>query len=349
VAVGHGLVNALADYLPYDAERLLLIYPPVLRRDILAVVDSLRAGGREVHLLQTPDSEASKCLGVVEEAWRLLGEARLTRTDAIVAIGGGATTDVGGFIAATWLRGVPLVNVPTTLLAMVDAAIGGKTGINTAQGKNLVGAFHVAHAVVVDLDWLTRLDPMAMASGLGEIIKCGFVADPRILDVVWSAPREVRNPTSDCLREVISRAIAVKADVVERDPFEQSVRTILNYGHTFGHAIEKVEGYTWPHGHAVAVGMVFAAEVGARAGLMDPSLRGAHREILGSVGLPTFYRPGLWEELSAAMRVDKKNRGSRRRMVVLEEIGTPIAIENPDPSLLRSAYEAISVPLETAS
>jgi 3-dehydroquinate synthase len=264
----------------------------------------------------------------------------------VVAVGGGAVTDLAGFIAATWLRGVRHVNVPTTLLGMVDASLGGKTGINTAEGKNLVGAFHTPWAVVCDLDTLATLAPEDVASGLAEIIKCGFVADPRILDVVWSAPREVKDAGSDSLREVVERAIAVKADVVERDPHEHSVRAILNYGHTFGHAVEKLEGFRWRHGQAVSAGMVFAAEVAARSGVMDPGLRGAHREILASVGLPTTYRPGRWPELAAAMEVDKKNRGSTRRMVVLEQIGHPVVIENPDPGLLESAYQAVSAVTE---
>jgi 3-dehydroquinate synthase len=322
----------------------LVIFQPPLRSLVAQLVDQERAAGREIFLFEVPDAEEAKSFAVVEEAWRLLEAARFSRSDLIVAIGGGAACDVAGFVAATWLRGIRFINLPTTLLAMVDAAIGGKTGINTPGGKNLVGSFHTPHAVICDLDMLKTLPPVAVASGLAEIIKCGFVADPKILDIVWSAPREVLRPASAALRDLIERAVAVKADVVARDPFEQSLRAILNYGHTFGHAIERLENYRWPHGHAVAVGMVFAAEVSTRIGVMNPALRSVHREVLKSVGLPTTYIADRWESLEQVMRLDKKNRSARQRLVVLEEVGKPMVVENPDPKLLLSAYDALSAP-----
>lgn len=343
VRVGRGLVGHLEDFFPGDVNRVLIVYAPTLRDRVLGLVDRLRAQGLETRLLEPPDGEAAKRIEVAQRGWDLLGEAGFTRTDLVVGIGGGTVTDLAGFIAATWLRGVRYLNVPTTLLAMVDAAIGGKTGVNTLAGKNLVGAFHAPQAVVCDLDTLSTLPHAAVTSGLGEILKCGFIRDPKILDLVWGAPRAALDPAGDVLHELVERAIAVKVDVVAADPFEHSVRAILNYGHTLAHAIERVEDYTWAHGHAVAVGMVFAAEVAARGGVMDSSLRGAHREILAAVGLPTSYAPGRWEQLRARMRIDKKNRGSHTRMVLLSGIGRPVLAEDPPEELLEAAYEAVSV------
>ncbi|MDR2565754.1 MAG: 3-dehydroquinate synthase [Bifidobacteriaceae bacterium] len=342
VAVGHGLLARLAEYLPKTAGRLMILFDPAVAGPIPALVDELRKDGFEVHLLAVPSGEEAKTIAVAAAVWQRLGEAAFTRTDAIVGIGGGSTTDVAGFVAATWLRGVPVLQVPTTLLAMVDAAIGGKTGINTDEGKNLVGAFHQPAAVICDQQLLDTLPTEEIVSGMAEVIKSGLVADPGILDVVWSGPQETLKPASPLLTELIRRAVAVKAEVVAEDPAESGRRTILNYGHTFGHAIEQVEHFRWRHGDAVAVGMVYAAEVAVRAGLMDPSLLGLHRELLTAVGLPIAYNSGRWAQLWPAMRRDKKNRGKTRRMVLLEDVGRPVVVRGIPEDLLEEAYQAIS-------
>jgi 3-dehydroquinate synthase len=342
VVVGHGVLQDLEEILPGDAARVFLIFQPPLRAAAAAVAGRLSALGREAVGFEVPDGEASKTAEVVQEAWELLGRAQFTRTDLVMALGGGAATDVAGFIASTWLRGIGLINAPTTLLGMVDAAIGGKTGINTAEGKNLVGAFHPPSAVLCDLDALASQDPVGIASGLAEIVKCGFIADPGILDVVWSAPDEVRDPGSPALRDIIERAIRVKADLVAADLREHSVRAILNYGHTLAHAVERTEGYRWLHGYAVAVGMVFAAHVGTAMGLADTALRDAHHDVLSLVGLPTWYYPGRWADLADAMAVDKKNRGHTQRMVLLRGIGDPVVVDNPSRGLLEQAYREIT-------
>ena len=242
VRIGHGILRDLDAYLPADAARVFLVLQPPLRAAATALAGRLNELGREAVGFEIPDGEAAKTIAVVAEAWGLLGRARFTRTDAVMALGGGAATDTAGFIAATWLRGVPSINAPTTLLAMVDAAVGGKTGINTAEGKNLVGSFYSPHRVVCDLDALASQDPVAIASGLAEAVKCGLIADPGILDAVWSAPDRVRDTASEALEDVIVRSIRVKADVVTEDPHEAGVRAIMNYGHTFAHAVERVEG-----------------------------------------------------------------------------------------------------------
>jgi 3-dehydroquinate synthase len=342
VVVRSGLLRELGAWAPQTARRLMIVFDPVMAGPVPALVDSLRRDGFEVHLVAVPSGEAAKSAEVLAAVWRRLGEASFTRTDALVGIGGGATTDLAGFAAATWMRGVAVLQVPTTLLAMVDAAIGGKTGINTEEGKNLVGAFHQPHAVLCDPDLLASLPPAELAAGLAEVVKAGLVADPAILDVIWSGPREALNPAGPLLSELIQLAVAVKAEVVAADPLEGGRRAILNYGHTFGHAIEQVEQFGWRHGDAVAVGMVFAAEVAVRAGLMDPSLLGWHRELLAAVGLPISYTPGRWDLLWPAMGRDKKNQGATRRMVLLEDVAKPVVVRDIPAALLREAYLAIS-------
>ncbi|MDR2372623.1 MAG: 3-dehydroquinate synthase [Bifidobacteriaceae bacterium] len=342
VVVGRGLLGEFQASMPPDTKRLMILFDPVVAGPIPALVDELRRDGFEVHLLAVPSGEDAKNVAVAAAAWQRLGEASFTRADVIVGVGGGSTTDLAGFVAATWLRGVPVVQVPTTLLAMVDAAIGGKTGINTDEGKNMVGAFHQPAAVLSDQQFLDTLPTAEIVSGMAEIIKAGLVADPGILDVVWSGPQETLSPASPLLTELIRRAVAVKAEVVAEDPAESGRRTILNYGHTFGHAIEQVERFSWRHGEAVAVGMVFAAEVSVRAGLMDPSLLGLHRELLAAVGLPIAYNSGRWERLWPAMRRDKKNQGKTRRMVLLQDVGKPVVVRDIPESLLAEAYQAVS-------
>ncbi|HEY5515610.1 MAG TPA: 3-dehydroquinate synthase, partial [Pengzhenrongella sp.] len=280
-----------------------------------------------------------------------LGQADFTRSDAIVSLGGGATTDLAGFVASTWLRGIKVVHIPTTLLAMVDAAVGGKTGINTAEGKNLVGTFYPPAGVLCDLVSLETLPTFDFVAGLGEVIKCGFIADPRILELVEANAAGIvergGHPAEgatgeDVLLELIERSVAVKARVVGQDLTETGLREILNYGHTFAHAIEQVERFSWRHGAAVSVGMVFAAELARLAGRLADDVVDRHRAILTSVGLPVSYRGDRWEQLLAAMRRDKKTRGDLLRFVVLEDVARPTRLEGPDPVLLAAAYAEVS-------
>jgi len=232
--------------------------------------------------------------------------------------------------------------VPTTLLAAVDAAIGGKTAVNTGAGKNLVGVFHPPAGVLTDLAVLTSLPRPEYVSGLAEVIKCGFIADPAILDLVEADPDGAVVPHGQHARELVERAVRVKAEVVTDDLREAGRREILNYGHTLGHAIERVEGYRIRHGEAVAIGMVYAAEVARLAGKLDAADAGRHRQVLAAVGLPTTYRPGAWRDLRARMTVDKKSRGARLRMVVLAGLARPVILDDPDEQLLRGAYREVT-------
>jgi 3-dehydroquinate synthase len=341
VVVGHGLADQLPALVAGASTVVTIADAHVVDRQP-AIDDALRRAGYQVESVSVAAGEQAKSLETVAALWDTVGGFRLTRSDAIVAIGGGATTDVVGFVAATWLRGIRVVHCPTTLLGMVDAAIGGKTGINTAAGKNLVGAFHPPVGVLVDLDVLATLPDAQWANGMAEVVKAGFIADPTILDLIDLDPAAAATATGSHSRELIERSILVKADVVSRDLREAGPREFLNYGHTLGHAIEALEHYRIPHGHAVSIGLVFAAGLGRHTGRLDDRTADRHTELLSRLGLPTTYRTDALPELVAAMRIDKKSRGSVQRFVVLDGLGKPAIMDDPDPSLIEAAYAEVA-------
>ncbi|GAA3684617.1 3-dehydroquinate synthase [Nocardioides ginsengisoli] len=346
VVVGHGVLDRLRGLLPAGVQRVAIITPESLEHLLEPFADLLE--GLDVIVLQVPDGEEAKNWEVAAACWESLGEEGFTRSDAVVTLGGGATTDLGGFVAATWLRGVAVVHVPTSLLAMVDAAVGGKTGIDTPAGKNLVGSFHEPAGVLCDLDLLATLPREELVAGLGEVIKCGFIADPEILAIVERTAPEALTAESAELRELVERAIQVKADVVAVDLKETGGadghpgREALNYGHTLAHAIEKATDYSIRHGEAVAIGCVYVAELAARAGGLAPELVARHHSAFGRVGLPTTWRGADFDSLLATMRVDKKSRGNQLRFVVLSDLAKPVVLAGPSEDDLRAAYTAIS-------
>ncbi|HEY6934064.1 MAG TPA: 3-dehydroquinate synthase [Marmoricola sp.] len=350
VVVGADLLDEVRRMLPAGVQRVAVVRPEDLPGPARLVADRLT--GLDVLDLPLPAGEAAKTAAVAAACWERLGEAGFTRSDAVVTVGGGATTDLGGFVAATWLRGVAVVHVPTTLLGMVDAAVGGKTGINTGSGKNLVGSFHEPAGVVCDLRLLASLPGAELVSGLGEVVKCGFIADPEILGLVEKDPAAARDPESPVLRELVERAIAVKAAVVAGDLWETAGaagaadehpgREVLNYGHTMGHAIERATSYAVRHGEAVALGMVYVAELARLAGRLDDDTAARHARTLAMVGLPTTFDGASWEELLAGMRVDKKARGRQLRFVVLKGLAQPVVLAGPEESVLRAAYDVLT-------
>ncbi|WP_134773518.1 3-dehydroquinate synthase [Ornithinimicrobium flavum] len=342
VHVGAGAAGLLARH-GREGRRVLLVVQPGREAVADEAERTLRDTGADPVRVVVPDAEDAKTAEVLTGLWNRLGREGFTRDDLVVGVGGGATTDLAGFAAATWLRGVEVVHLPTSLLGVVDAAVGGKTGINTAEGKNLVGAFHPPAAVLCDPSWFSGMPRADYVSGLAEVIKCGFVADPVILDLVEADPAAAVDPVAhpDLAVELVVRAVGVKAEVVAADLRESSLREILNYGHTFAHAVEQVEGYTWRHGDAVAVGMVYVAELASGRGLIDEDLLARHRRVLSAVGLPTAYPGGRWPELRVAMGRDKKTRGSTLRFVVLEGLARPGRLEGPAEEELRAAYDAL--------
>jgi 3-dehydroquinate synthase len=341
VVVGRDLaaeIPAMVD----GASVIALIHPRSLGDRASRLAAELGTSGLRIELLPVPDGETAKELVIASEVWDMLGDARVSRTDAVIGLGGGATTDLAGFAAATWLRGVRVVQVPTTLLGMVDAAVGGKTAVNTRAGKNLVGVFHPPAGVICDLAALATLPPNEYVSGLAEVVKAGFIADPEIIDIIENDPAGATRHDGPHTRELIERSIRVKADVVAADLTEQGGREVLNYGHTLAHAIEKVEDFRGRHGAAVAVGLVYAAAVGRRSGRLDDETADRHRAVLTAVGLPTTYARDAWPRLHGAMGVDKKVRGGRLRFVVLDGLGKPGILEDPELELLESAYTEVA-------
>jgi 5-deoxy-5-amino-3-dehydroquinate synthase len=293
VVVGHGAIARLADALPAGARRVA-----VVTQDAVPLrVDADGVGGREVHTFTVGDGERAKTLATIEQLLRGFAEAGITRSDVVVGVGGGLVTDVAGFAAASWHRGVAVAHVATTLLGMIDAAIGGKTGVNLPEGKNLVGAFHQPVGVICDLDALDTLPPREMRCGLGEMAKYHFlgVADG---DDLLSLP----------LDERIARCVQLKADVVAADEREGGRRALLNYGHTLAHALEIATDHQLAHGEAVAIGLVFAAELARDLGRIDDARVADHRRVVATAyDLMTAPPPGLDpDRLLALIGRDKK-------------------------------------------
>jgi 3-dehydroquinate synthase len=342
VIIGTDVLDALPDLVGKRAQTVAVIHDAALAALATRACQVLRNAGYAVAVTAVPSGEQAKDVAVLAGLWAWLAESRVTRSDCVVGIGGGATTDLAGFAAATWLRGVPVVLLPTTLLAMVDAAVGGKTAIDIDQGKNLVGAFHPPAGVLADLTTLRTLPRADYAAGLAEVIKAGFIADGEILRLIREDPAAAVTTRGPHTHELIERAVAMKARVVAADLRESGPREMLNYGHTLGHAIEKRERYRFRHGDAVAIGMVFAAEVGRLAGHLTVADVALHKDIITSVGLPVTYDRDAWPELRATMSLDKKARGARLRMVVLDGVGNPVVFDNPAEDLLTAAYAAVA-------
>jgi 3-dehydroquinate synthase len=305
-------------------------------------ISRMDLGDAEVFTFTIADGEAGKSSASLLKVWDWLGAAGFTRSDLIVGIGGGATTDFAGFAAATWLRGIDWIAIPTTVAGAVDAAVGGKTAINSDYGKNLIGSFHSPVKVVIDLDWLETLTDRDFAAGLAEVVKCGFIADGAILDLMrGKSTAEIRGEKS-LVKELVERAIKVKADAVSQDFKESFARETLNYGHTLGHAVELDCGYSLRHGECVSIGMAFMAYLQLDLGLIDQELASDHLQILQDLGLPVKYKRENWNKVLANMAVDKKSRGTTLRFVTISGIGKTDRLENPDSKKLYAAYEKVS-------
>lgn len=335
VVIGHALASDVVK-LAATKSRALVVFDEDVERYAQPIITELTISDVPTATFRLPSGEEAKTAQVLERGWRAAGEAHIGRDGVVIAVGGGATTDLGGFLAATWLRGVSVIHVPTTLLGMVDAAVGGKTGINTEHGKNLVGAFHPPLGVFCDLDTLATLDPAELRAGMGEVAKCGMIADREILTIIEAGDADAQRFA------LISRSVQVKADIVSGDLRESGRREFLNYGHTLAHAIEASSGYRVRHGEAVAVGCVFAAALSEAAGVGPAGLAEHHRRILSMLGLPTTYAGASREELVNIMFSDKKVRDGKLRFVVLRELGAP-EILFPTPGQLEAAFAEVGL------
>lgn len=341
VVIGRNLLEDVPQFIQ-GAKKVLVVHPVGLAVSAEELRDFLITQGFEVLLAGVPDNEEAKRIEVAAFCWGVLGKAEFSRTDMVIGFGGGTITDLAGFVAATWLRGVGIVQIPTTLLAMVDAAVGGKTGVNTSEGKNLVGVFHSPSAVVVDLETLATLPKNEVLAGFAEVVKCGFISDPEILNIIESDFDKAVDPSTDEFVELVRRSVQVKADVVASDFRESGLREILNYGHTLGHAIELAERYKWRHGAAISIGMIFVAELAHLNGRLSIEAVQRHRELFTKLGLPTSYPAEKWPQLLANMQLDKKSRGGNLRFVVLDDIGKPTIMHAPTEEILFAAYQEIA-------
>ena len=336
VRIGADFKDEIKDFAK-GRERIAFIFSEKMKDK----VKNLEVGDAEPFYFAVPDSEVAKSTKTLLQLWDWLGAAGFTRSDLIVGIGGGAITDLSGFAAASWLRGIDWVAIPTTVAGMVDAAVGGKTGINSEYGKNLIGAFHSPQRVIVDLKWLETLSDRDFSAGLAEVVKCGFIRDTKILDILKGKSLAEIRADKALTTELIERSIRVKGDVVSGDYKESFDREILNYGHTFGHAVELDSNYSLRHGECVSIGMIYVAELAYSLDLIPESTLLLHRELLGSLDLPTTYSASSWSALLANMKLDKKSRGNTLRFVLLGEIGQTQRVEGPDEGALIAAYEKV--------
>ncbi|HWH31727.1 MAG TPA: 3-dehydroquinate synthase [Egibacteraceae bacterium] len=306
------------------------------------VVAGLQSLGLDVQVVTVPDGEDAKSVATLAMLWHRFAGMPLNRDDLVVALGGGVVGDLAGFAAATWNRGIAVAQLPTTLLAMVDAAIGGKTGINLPEGKNLVGAFHQPLVVLADTATLTTLPPRELRAGLGEVAKYGFISDPLVLELLEKDPQAAQAGDPALLTEVVRRGAAVKARIVAADERESGERALLNYGHTVGHAIESLTGYdSYRHGEAVGLGMVFAARLGERIGVSEPGLAERTVAVLDALGLPTggvrLEPSAVWDVLAR----DKKARAGVR-FVLCRTPGEALLVEQPERRIVDEVLRSLA-------
>lgn len=307
------------------ARRLLLVsHPRLMELHGSRLASILVEAGFELSVAEVPAGEKSKSLAMVATLYRDMAAAGLDRHSCVVALGGGVIGDLAGFAAATWLRGIDVIQVPTTLLAMVDSSIGGKTGVNLPVGKNLVGAFYQPRAVLADPLVLATLPKRDIRSGMAEVIKTGIIADAALFEFVEANADRCRTGESDSMSRCIVDSAACKARVVSADEREGGLRAILNYGHTAGHAVEKAAGYRrLRHGEAVAIGMVAAARIGVTIGVTPSVVAQRIEDLVETMGLPARVPGGIGvDQLLSTMSLDKKAKGGSVKWVMARDIGT---------------------------
>ncbi len=346
VVVGRGVVDTIGAEMKRTglAGRAFLIADRALFPDTARLAqEALESGGYETHLLAIPPGEQAKSLDNASRIYDWLGERRAERGDVVVAMGGGVTGDLAGFAAATWLRGVAFVQLPTTLAAMVDASIGGKVAVNLTHGKNLVGAFHQPRLVLSDVDYLDTLPKRELAAGWAEAIKHGLILDHALLETLEREAAGMMTLKGEAAVSAIRRSVAVKAEVVAQDEFETgAARILLNYGHTVGHALEAITGYgEYLHGEAVSVGMMAAAGIATRLDMIGADLVERQQAVLTSYGLPVKAPGASVDDIIDATRSDKKSRGGSVRWVLLESAGKATVRQDVPEEIVREAIAEV--------
>jgi 3-dehydroquinate synthase len=303
----------------------------------------LQNGGFAVQRRSFPAGEGSKSLETAGGLLRWLAGQRAERNDPIIALGGGVTGDLVGFAAASYLRGVPLVQVPTTLLAQIDSSIGGKVAVDLPEGKNLVGAFYPARLTLIDCEFLATLPARQLMADYAEVIKTAVIFDADMFTRIENEADSLAGP--DLLADLVERCVRWKARVVDEDPHDRGIRAILNYGHTIAHAIEAVAGYgAYRHGEAVSIGMAGAAEIAVRTGRLDPAHADRQNRLLDRVGLPLTYREAYPERIVDAMRHDKKVRAGKIKWVLPDRIGAASVGLDVDPDLVTEVVRGLRAP-----
>lgn len=326
VHLGSWLVGGETAALKPKQRILLVSNPAIFKHYGQSVVESLKQSGYEVRHHLLPPGERYKTLGSIQKIYDAALDFRLERQSAMVALGGGVIGDMTGFAAATWLRGIPFVQVPTSLLAMVDASIGGKTGVNHPQGKNLIGAFHQPRLVLIAPPVLKTLPAREFRAGMAEVIKYGVIWDADLFATLEAAPRldQYRYVSQDLLHTILTRSCQAKADVVSQDEKESGLRAILNYGHTIGHAVESLMHYKGVnHGEAVAIGMVAAGHIAEALEFWSAADNARQLALLQKAGLPTQLPQGLdFEAMLTTLQADKKVQDGRVRFVMPRGLGS---------------------------
>lgn len=303
------------------------------------VVQSLREAGFEVHYTAIPDGEAYKSLETAAALYGACIDARLDRRSWLVALGGGVVGDIAGFVAATYMRGIDFVQVPTTLLAQVDSSVGGKTGVNHPRGKNLIGAFHQPRLVVADVATLATLGAREYRAGLAEVVKAGLIRDAAFFAFLEENRRALLDREPAAVSEAVRRSVAIKAAVVQADEREAGERAILNFGHTVGHALEAATGYgRWLHGEAVAIGMAVEARLSVSLGLLEEEALARIEALLEGLGLPASPEPVPYSAVRRAMDLDKKAVGGTLRFALLDGIGSARLVAGVSEDALAAAY-----------
>ena len=350
VTIGAGLLEGAAAHLPAlpRAERAFVVADhQVASRYLDRLSAGLALAGLETVHVGVPEGEEAKSLAVMTALQRQLAVQEAHRDDPVVALGGGAVGDLAGFVAATYMRGVPFVQVPTTLTAQVDASIGGKTAVNLPEGKNLVGAFHQPSAVLADVTTLASLPEREFRSGLAEVAKYALTLDLALLDVLERDLTEIADRDAAVLEDLVAMCVRAKASVVASDERDTGARLVLNDGHTLGHALERIDAFEGrSHGEAISVGMVFAARLAESLGLAPDGLLARHRRLVASLGLDP--EGGLPEagDILAAMRMDKKYAGGVR-FVLLEDVGRPRVVEDVPEDLVRATLAELGAAPQT--
>lgn len=345
IHIGRGTLASLGDIcrqvVPSSSACLIVTDETVAGHYLASVRRKLEEAGFRVSEAIVQPGERSKSADSLASMWAACGEAGLDRKSVVVALGGGVVGDLAGFVAASYMRGIEFVQVPTTLLAMVDSSVGGKTGINLPHGKNLAGAFHQPKAVVVDLDVLETLAPREFSAGMAEVIKYGCIWDEEMFEEIEANVEDIRNLDAELLGKLVKRSCEIKAEVVRQDERESGLRSILNYGHTLGHAIENVQGYGKRlHGEAIAIGMVYAARLSERLHALPSANVTRQAALFSAFDLPTSWREYSWERVREVMAVDKKAENAIPKFVLLDKLGHALLPETIKETDLTDVYES---------